>query len=136
MTSTKVIYLDSSIVLGHLLREKEVEEWAELEGERWTSELTEIECRRTLDRIRLHERMPDTEIADRLMELEILLKSLRIIRLNTTILKRAKAPYPTVVRSLDAIHLASAELVKTRLFLTRDKQQAVAAKAIGLEVPS
>ena len=127
-------YLDSSVLLAHLLREHDYRSALQIEGNWITSEVTELECRRTLDRIRLHEHLPDDELSDRLAELDLLLKSIRVIRLNVSVLKRAKAAYPTVVRSLDAIHLATAELAKSALFLTRDKQQAVAAKAIGLPV--
>lgn len=127
-------YLDSSILLAHLLREQDYRNSLQIEGEWITSEITELECRRTLDRIRLHEHFSDEELADRLAELELLLRSIRVVRLNESVLKRAKASYPTVVRSLDAIHLATAELAKSVLFVTRDKQQTVAAKAIGLKI--
>ncbi len=99
-----------------------------------TSEITELECRRTLDRIRLQEGFEDEEIADRLSELGLLLNSLTVIRLNAPILNRAKSPFSTVVRSLDAIHLATAELAKATTFLTFDRQQSTAARAMGFEV--
>ncbi len=66
-------------------------------------------------------------------ELELILSSLRIIQINTVILKRAKGFFPTVVRGLDAIHLATAELSKCSQFVTLDKQQGTAAKALGLD---
>ena len=130
------LYLDSSVFLAQLLREGNLQSWNDLEGKRYTSELTELECRRTLDRIRLLEQLEDDEIAERLNELELILQSTHVIALNGAVLKRAKASYPTIVRSLDALHLASAELSNTSLFLTLDKQQATAAKAIGLKVKS
>lgn len=137
MSEPRRIYLDSSILLAHLLRESERPEklaWSKLDGERITSELAELECRRTLDRIRLQERIHDEEIADRFAEIDLLFQSLRVIQFNAPILKRAKTSFPTAVRSLDAIHLATAELAQSTLFLTFDKQQAIAAKAIGLNV--
>ncbi len=134
MERSEPCYLDSSVLLAHLLREHDYRNSLQIEGEWITSEVTELECRRTLDRIRLHEHLGDEELADRLTELDLLLKSVRVVRLNTIVLKRAKAAFPTVVRSLDAIHLATAELAKCALFLTRDRQQAVAAKAIGLRI--
>jgi hypothetical protein len=78
--------------------------------------------------------LPDVEIADRLFELEIMLKAMRIIQLGAPVLKRAKASFPTVVRSLDAIHLASAEMAKASSFLSQDKQQLATARALGLGV--
>lgn len=127
--------MDSSVVLSALLRESEISEMIEAGEVAFTSELTELECRRTLDRIRILEELKDDEIAERLEEVSIFLQSVSVIQLTSSILKRAKAPYPTVVRSLDAIHLASAELGSCKLFVTRDKQQAIAAKAMGFEVP-
>lgn len=127
-------YLDSSILLEHLLREEDHRGTLTIEGEWITSEITELECRRTLDRIRLHEDLGDEELADRLAELDLLLKSLKIVHVNAAVLKRAKASFPTVVRSLDSIHLATADLSGSAFFLTRDKQQAIAAKAIGIKV--
>ena len=133
MKSINRIYIDSSVVLSFLLRENDLQMWNNFKGEIVTSELTEAECCRTLDRIRLNEKVTDEEIAERLSELELILSSLRIIQINTVILKRAKGSFPTVVRSLDAIHLATAELSKCSQFVTLDKQQGTAAKALGLD---
>jgi uncharacterized protein len=127
------IYIDSSIVLEVLLRESDGQDWLDLDGSWTTSELSEIECRRTLDRIRLTEKLDNDEVATRLSELDILLRAMNIIKITPPILKGAKASFPTVVRSLDAIHLATATLSQCDMFLTRDRQQAVAAKALGLK---
>jgi uncharacterized protein len=127
------IYIDSSIVLEVLLRESDGQDWLDLDGSWTTSELSEIECRRTLDRIRLTEKLDNDEVATRLTELDILLRAMNIIKITPPILKGAKASFPTVVRSLDAIHLATATLSQCDMFLTRDRQQAVAAKALGLK---
>ena len=133
MKSINRIYIDSSVVLSFLFLENDLQMWNNFKGEIVTSELTEAECCRTLDRIRLNEKVTDEEIAERLSELELILSSLRIIQINTVILKRAKGSFPTVVRSLDAIHLATAELSKCSQFVTLDKQQGTAAKALGLD---
>jgi len=127
-------YIDSSVLLAQLLRETDQQNFISLEGERVTSELTELECRRTLDRIRIQEQIPEEEIAERLAELDLLLKSMRVVHWNATVLKRAKASFPTVVRSLDAVHLSTAERAKCPVFVTRDKQQGIAAKALGMRV--
>ncbi len=126
-------YLDSSVLMTHLMQESDLRDSLSIEGEWISSEITEIECRRTLDRVRLQEQLPEEELAERLSELQLLLDSIQIVRVNAAVLKRAKEPFPTVVRSLDAIHLATAQLAKASFFLTRDRQQAVAAKAIGLK---
>ena len=98
-----------------------------------TSELTELECRRAIDRIRHQEQLRDEEIADRLLELTVTLKSLAVVELTSPVLQRAKQSFPTVVKSLDALHLATAELAKCQVFFSLDKQQLTAAKALGLK---
>lgn len=128
-------YLDSSIFLAILFRESIARDFLIRLGESpVASEIADLECRRTLDRVRIEERLGDEEVADRVVELEKMLQATRIVPLSSAVLKRAKAPFPTVVRSLDAIHLATAELVGAGIFLSRDRQQLIAAKAMGFEV--
>src|SRR5204862_119079 len=117
----KRFYLDSSVLLAVLLREISADLGFDRNQELVTSELTDLECRRTLDRIRIEERLPNEELSERLSELDAILRTLRIIHLGAPILRRAKAPFPTVVRSLDAIHLATAELSAANVFISRDR---------------
>jgi hypothetical protein len=62
----------------------------------------------------------------------------RNLRLNRVVLRRASEPFPTQIRTLDAIHIASALLVQTRkrtlYFATHDADMATAALAMGLRV--
>ncbi len=125
-------YVDSSVILALLLREISPE--IQLDGKQpVTSELSDLECRRTLDRIRIQEQLSNEAISDYLTELEEMMHAFRLIQFGRPIFKRAKAPFPTVVRSLDAIHLATAELVHASTFITMDKQQSSAARAVGLK---
>ena len=53
-------------------------------------------------------------------------------------LQRAALPMPTVVKTLDGIHLATALLLRERrnislTFATHDDQQATAARALGFD---
>lgn len=127
-------YVDSSVILASILREIEVDSWRFREDEILTSDLTDLECRRTLDRIRIQEALPDQEVSEYLQKLNLILRAMFIIQLGAHVLKRAKASYPTVVKSLDAIHLASAELASATHFISQDQQQRVAAQAMGLVV--
>jgi hypothetical protein len=56
----------------------------------------------------------------------------------TSILRAAQAPFPTIVRSLDAIHPASAMAVRAHeprlVFVSRDQQQVIAAGPRGLRL--
>ena len=65
--------------------------------------------------------------------------SIGLISLTRTVLRRAALPMPTVVKILDAVHLASALLFQERrgdglIFATHDLQQATGARALGFEV--
>ena len=125
-------YCDTSVILALLLRQSGTQDWSGMEN-LTTSELTDLECRRALDRIRITDHLSDEEASRRIEELTCLLKTFDIIELDSSIVNRAKGSYPTVVRSLDALHLATAELAQCSLFITGDTRQAVAATAIGLE---
>jgi predicted nucleic acid-binding protein len=61
-----------------------------------------------------------------------------VVRLNRAVLDRAGEPFPTLIRTLDAIHLASALLVRLRFpamrFATHDGDLAAAALAEGVPV--
>jgi hypothetical protein len=67
-----------------------------------------------------------------------LLEGVEMIRMNRAVLDRAAAPFPTELRTFDALHVASATLVQERFpalrFATHDADQATAAHALGLPV--
>ena len=61
------------------------------------------------------------------------------IRLTRIVLVRASLPMPTVVGTLDAVHLASALLFREQrgeslVFATHDVQQATGARSLGFAV--
>lgn len=132
-------YVDSSVVVSRILREPgAVSNWS-----RWqalvSSELLKVEAFRVMDRLRLRGRLSDSEVADMAALIQQMLARIERIRIDPAILERAAAPFPTMVHTLDAIHLATAlawreEHGEALTFLTRDKQLAVAARACGLEV--
>lgn len=65
---------------------------------------------------------------------------LAFAELLPAVLSRAIEPFPVPVRTLDALHLASAHFLKTRdrklSFATYDDSLGVAAKALNLKVVS
>lgn len=133
------VYVDSSVVLRRLLREPGAfERWSDWE---WvaTSELMHVEVHRAINRLRLTRSLGDEEVAQAVAVFRSLTRALEMIPVRTQILERAASAFPTVVGTLDAIHIASAllwvEAHKVALvFLTHDEQQARAAMACGLEV--
>ena len=133
------IYLDTSTVLRALLGDGEpLPEWG---GWRraYSSELMGVEARRTLDRLRLEHALDDESLADAHDALAATERAIGEIRLTTAVLRRASQSMPTVVKTLDAIHLASALLFAERrdvglVFGTHDTRQATAARTLGFKV--
>jgi predicted nucleic acid-binding protein len=132
------IYFDSSVVLRVVLGERNrLTEWARA-SQAITSEVTRVECLRALDRLRLDGGMPDRELSKRRAATLTVLSGMEAVRLNRAVLARAAEPFPTRVRTLDAVHVASAMLASARLpalrFATHDVDLAAAAAAEGLPV--
>lgn len=133
-----IAYLETSVLLKKLFRQQgAAKDWSQWESVT-TSELTEVEAFRAVDRLRLTSRIDDERVASLLSQIRAVLERVSFIEINKEILKRAAQPFPTVVRSLDAIHLASAllwneESAKKAVFLSHDEQLLRAAKAAGLE---
>ncbi len=103
------------------------------------STLVEVECLRTLDRLRLAEGLDDAEIAVRREAVYRFLEAVELVELTRPVLARASQPVPTALGTLDAIHLATALLWKDRsgadlAMVTHDDALATAARACGLRV--
>ena len=134
-----IAYLDSSVLLRILLGQRNaLKEWKTI-TQGIASALVEVECLRTLDRLRLSEGLADEEIAIRRESVFRLLDSIEIIELTRPILARAAQPFPTALGTLDAIHLASALLWKEGrgeglVMATHDVVLATASRASGLRV--
>ncbi len=131
-------YLDSSVVLRVVLTEKgRLAEWSRI-SEAVTSEITRVECLRVLDRLRLDGTIGDRELARRRATTLGMLSSMETVRLNRPVLDRAGDPFPTRIRTLDAVHLATALLARMRFpalrFATHDADLGAAAVAEGFSV--
>jgi len=133
-----IVYLDTSVALRILFRQPDtLKEWGDWE-EAYASELLGLEARRTIDRLRLESALEDKGVAEVQEELSRLERSLGRIPLTRPVLDRAARPMATVVKTLDAIHLASALLFQERrreplVFATHDHQQAIGARALGFK---
>jgi len=134
-----IAYLDSSVLLRVVLGQANaLREWSAIEGG-VVSALVEVESLRTLDRLRLLERLSDEEITVRREAVYRLLDTLEVIEPTRPVLTRAAQPLPTALGTLDAIHLATALLWRDRghadlVMATHDEGLAIAAKASGLRV--
>jgi predicted nucleic acid-binding protein len=137
-----IAYLDTSVLIRILLREKNtLPQWDEIQVG-VTSQITRVECHRTLHRLRLIDVLNDDEHAAKLAEVEDLLSRIDIMPLKKLILQRASEPLPTVIGTLDAIHLVCAMTYRERqpreeppIFLaTHDQSLASAGRATGFRV--
>ncbi len=134
-----IVYLDTSTVLQALVgRGARWPEWGRWR-QAYTSELMGVEARRALDRLRLEQALDDDGLASAHEALGAIERAVGIIRLTGTVLRRASQPMATVVKTLDALHLASALLFEERrqeglVFATHDRRQGLAGRALGLQV--
>ncbi len=131
-------YLDSSVVLRVVLGEpNRLKAWSRITTA-VSSELVRVECLRVLDRLRIGGAMDDRELARRRASTLELLGGFDLVRVNRAVLDRACEPFPTLIRTLDALHIASALLARSRYkalhFATHDEELAIAALAEGLPV--
>jgi predicted nucleic acid-binding protein len=123
-----MIYLDTSVALAHLFAEDRYPAeslWRErlvssrlMEYELWT---------------RVHARGLARSHAEPIAEL---LARVAFLELGGPVLARAREPFPTPVRTLDAMHLASADFLRQRgqdvTLATYDDRLASAARRMGL----
>jgi predicted nucleic acid-binding protein len=133
-----IVYLDTSTVLRVVLAQSDtLPDFGRWERA-YSSELLGVETRRVLDRLRLDSALDDAGLAAAHQEIAKLERSIGRVRLTRLVLRRAALPMPTVVKTLDALHLATALLLQERrgldvTFATHDGQQAIAARALGFD---
>ncbi len=134
-----IAYLDSSVLLRVILGQKDkLAEWKSIRRG-VASALVEVECLRTLDRLRLSSGLPDKELAARREAVFRMVREIEIVEPTRVVLSHASQPLPTPLGTLDAIHLATALLWRERepadlVMATHDATLAVAARACGLPV--
>lgn len=129
------VYVDSSVLLRVVMGEpNRLRQWSRISAA-VSSEIVRVETLRVLDRLRLAG-MSERELARRRAFALDVLAGFDMVRLNRAVLQRASAPFPTLIRTLDAIHMASAQLSQLRYpalrFATHDAELATAALAVGL----
>jgi len=136
-----VAYLDSSVVLRHILLGDASIEHAVACGQVISSELLEIECRRVLHRYRLYGDLDDTGFIEASKRLNDVLTGVSTLALSDVVKKRASGPFPVHVKTLDALHLASALTFaaayadETVLVFSHDAGMNRGALALGLLAP-
>jgi hypothetical protein len=124
------VYLDASALVKLVVTEAETRPLRAYLADttrRLSSRIAEVEVRRAVRRVA---RPGDQE------HLAAILSAIEFIELDARISAQAAAVEPTALRSLDAIHVASALAVREELkaVVTYDARLADAARAAGLEV--
>ena len=132
------VYLDTSVVLRVLFRERnQIRIWGKWDRA-YSSSLWRTEAFRTVDRLRLGGDLSDRDVSELAAEIETVHQTLAVVPLAETILRRASEAFPTVVGTLDAIHLSTALAIRESeqidQMLTHDQQLAIAARALGFQV--
>jgi predicted nucleic acid-binding protein len=104
-----------------------------------SSRLLAVEARRAIDRLLINLRLTPGEAASALQRLRLVERGLTFVDIDERVIDAASRPLPAVLGTLDAIHLATAELYQAEvgaplIFATHDRQLALAATLLGFEV--
>jgi uncharacterized protein len=131
MSAESITYLDSSAIVKLAVREPESAELMSYLRRRRhlvSSALARTEVARALIPLGMAAQQRGQEVLDRI----------ELIRVNDRVLTAAGAMLPADMRSLDAIHVATATILGTglRQFVTYDLRMASAARARKLRVVS
>ena len=125
-----MIYIDSSVLLAHLLMEERrplVPFWEQISV---SSRLLEYEVWNRIWARRLGQSHQD--------EVQAILRKIEMIELTRLSLRRALEPFPVSVRTLDAIHLATMDFIRGSGELVQlasyDNRLIAAARALGIEI--
>jgi hypothetical protein len=123
-----VIYLDSSVALAHLLAEDHARPDSLWHQPLVSSRLLEYEVWS-----RIHAQRLGQSHGDAVREL---IGRVALIELAAPVLGRALEPFPIPVRTLDALHLASIEFLRTRRqtieLASYDDRMLEAARALSI----
>jgi predicted nucleic acid-binding protein len=134
-----IAYVDSSVVLRLVLNQPgQLSEWPRIVTG-VTSGLLEVECLRTLDRLRVLGKLAADDVVVRRETVYRILELMEVVELSPSVLRRAAQPVSVPLGSLDALHLATAEAWresqgKELVVATHDHQLALAARSSGFRV--
>ena len=133
-----ILYVDSSVLLRVVLGEKgALRDWSRIERP-VSSEILRVECLRTIDRARIRFGLDEREVAERRAAVHEQLSGFELLPLASSVIERAADPFPTLIGTLDALHLASALAVRASnrslRFATHDAELGTAARSAGFDV--
>ena len=125
-----MIYLDTSVALGHLLAEDGSPPPALWQESLVSSRLLEYEAW-----TRIHAKRLKASHGELLRQL---LARIAFLEMTPAVLARALEPFPVAVRTLDALHLASLEFLRSQgqdlALASYDERLVAAARRLGIEI--
>lgn len=133
------VYVDTSVLLRVVFGARNpLRQWRSIDVA-VSSELIRVEALRSFDRARqLGSKLTDEAVAERRGGLLEVLEGFHLVRLDRAVLRRAAEPFPTALRTLDALHLATALIARREwpslVLATHDAELARAARAVGFRV--
>ena len=123
-----MIYLDTSVALAHLLSEDRIPPDEIWQGPLVSSRLLEYEIW-----IRIHARRLGESHGELV---RLLVGRIALLELASPVLARALEPFPTPVRTLDSLHLASIEFLRGQgqvvQLATYDQRMREASQALNI----
>ncbi len=134
-------YLDSSTLIRYILLGEVSINQAFKADLVCSSILLEVECRRVLHRYRFQGEVNDSALEAANYLLVSVLGSVRLSPISSRIMQRAMSAFPLPVTTLDAIHLATALVLRDRepdetiLVFSHDIGMNRCARVLGFGVP-
>jgi predicted nucleic acid-binding protein len=139
-TATSIRYIESSALLAALLESDEMALKAlRAEGRQVTSALTFAEAARAIIRARTSGRLAPAQERAAVRGLRVFARRCFVVAVSDAVLTRVGRPFPVEpIRTLDAVHLATAELLGEPpplvTVVTRDARVGDNARALGYAV--
>jgi hypothetical protein len=134
-------YLDSSVILRHILIGESAILHALAYPRVLSSELVEIECRRVLHRLRMTNDLNDETMVQATERLDAVLKGIDLAAITAAVKQRAMESFPVIIKTLDAIHLATSLVFQasegpgSMSVFSHDRSMNLCARALGLRAP-
>ena len=136
-----IAFVDTSVVLRFVLEGDISLHQAFAATVTACSELLWIESMRVAQRFRLDGGLDDKNLAEAVSRIAACYSSFRVYLLDEEIKQTAAGPFPTVIGTLDALHLACARRAarhypgETLLVFSYDRQMNLCAQALGFSTP-